>query len=126
MPFFNYLQVELKPGSASRTLMTPLIYLSIEKPLANGRAVVEVPRGFRTDFASIPRFLWPIFPPDAGDTRRAATLHDFLYCQPHCGFNRAQADALFRLALKEDGAVWIKRWLFWLGVRLGGAIKWTT
>jgi len=124
MPFHNHLQVELTPGSASRKLMLPLIYISLRKPLANGKSVIEVVRGFKTDFASIPRFLWAIFPPDAGDTRRAATLHDFLYCQPHCGFTRAQADGLFRIALKEDGAGFVKRWLFWVGVRLGGGLHW--
>lgn len=124
MPFYNYLHVELTPGSDMRKLLEPLIYISLRKPLANGKSVIEIIRYFETDFASIPRFLWSIFRPDAGDVRRSATLHDFLYRQPHCGFTRAQADALFRVALKEDGAIFIKRWIFWVSVRLGGESHW--
>ena len=40
--------------------------------------VVEVPVGFMTDFASIPRLLWWLWPP-AGPWAKAAALHDWLY-----------------------------------------------
>lgn len=39
---------------------------------------VDIPEGFTTDFASIPRIFWPIVPPD-GEYTQAAVVHDFLY-----------------------------------------------
>jgi hypothetical protein len=41
-------------------------------------APIEVPAGFVTDFASIPRLFWSIFRPD-GDYAHAAVIHDYLY-----------------------------------------------
>ncbi|WP_210249059.1 MULTISPECIES: DUF1353 domain-containing protein [unclassified Bradyrhizobium] len=41
-------------------------------------APIEVPAGFVTDFASIPRIFWSIFRPD-GDYAHAAVIHDYLY-----------------------------------------------
>ena len=38
---------------------------------------LEVPAGYRTDFASVPRFFWRIFPP-MGRYARAAVVHDYL------------------------------------------------
>ena len=40
--------------------------------------LIEVPEGFLTDFASIPRGLWNLFPP-TGKYGKAAVIHDFLY-----------------------------------------------
>lgn len=39
---------------------------------------IVVPEGFITDFASIPRFLWSIYPP-TGRYQEAAVIHDWLY-----------------------------------------------
>lgn len=39
---------------------------------------VEVPEGFLTDFASVPRILWSLYPPDDVYTQ-AAVVHDYLY-----------------------------------------------
>ena len=38
---------------------------------------LQVPAGYRTDFASVPRFFWRIFPP-FGRYSRAAVVHDYL------------------------------------------------
>lgn len=40
--------------------------------------VIEVPKGYRTDFASVPRIFWIIIPP-FGRYHRAAVIHDYLY-----------------------------------------------
>ncbi len=45
--------------------------------LGSGRAI-PIPRGTRTDLASVPRLLWPMFPPH-GPWATAAVLHDLLY-----------------------------------------------
>ena len=59
---------------------------------------VTVPRGFHTDFASIPRLFWLIFPP-RGKWDKAAVIHDFLYSIPEC--SSFLADAIFREAMAQ-------------------------
>lgn len=39
---------------------------------------VRVPKGFETDFASVPRAVWWLFPPD-GQYAQSAVTHDYLY-----------------------------------------------
>lgn len=39
--------------------------------------VITVPKGYRTDFASVPRFFWRIIPP-YGRYAKAAVAHDWL------------------------------------------------
>ena len=40
--------------------------------------VLIVPKGFETDFASVPRWLWPVMSP-MGDLRYGGIIHDFGY-----------------------------------------------
>ena len=83
---------------------------------------LTVPAGFKTDFATVPRFLWPIFPP-IGKWGKAAVLHDYMY-RVRTPFNRWMADAIFRLAMKELGVSFIARWMMWTAVRLFGRTTW--
>ena len=77
---------------------------------------VQVPAGFRTDFASIPRFFWRVFNP-AGCWRRAALIHDYLYSvAANCP--RFLADAIFRHVMEQDGVGKVARWLIYCAVRL--------
>ena len=74
-----------------------------------------VPVGFRTDFASVPRVLtWLL--PRYGLFTRAAILHDFLVRSGAIG--RADADGLFRRAMRELGVSFVRRWMMWAAVRL--------
>ncbi len=66
--------------------------------------VVKVPRGYRTDFASVPRLLWPIVNP-TGPWRAAAVVHDWL-CD-RC-VRRPLVDAIFYCIMVEDAR--IKPW----------------
>lgn len=59
---------------------------------------VVVPRGFVTDFASVPRVFWSLFRPD-GNYAYAAVLHDFLYWQQDRP--KSDADAIFRAAMED-------------------------
>jgi len=43
--------------------------------------LITVPAGYRTDFASIPRLVWPLLPP-VGRGGKAAIIHDWL-CDEH-------------------------------------------
>jgi hypothetical protein len=90
-------------------LLSPLIW--------DGEKRYEVPAGFVTDLASIPRaFRWLL--QQNGGSRRAAVLHDYLY-RNHLT-TRAEADALFRKALKAEGVNPVGGFLYWAGVRIGG------
>ena len=78
--------------------------------------------GFKTDGASIPRFLWRIIGhPFAPRIIRAAVVHDYLYSK-ECDLNmdRKKADREFRNIMKTDGVKVIKRNLLYFGVRIGG------
>lgn len=87
---------------------------------ADGRAFT-VPRGFVTDLASIPALVRPVLDRN-GRSRRAAVLHDFLYCtQPVA---RDDADELFDEALALDKEPWWSRTAMYAAVRLGGWLYW--
>jgi hypothetical protein len=45
--------------------------------LSNGDEIT-VPKCFKTDLSSVPRFLWPLFPP-YGDFLPASIVHDYMY-----------------------------------------------
>lgn len=82
--------------------------------------VVEVPKGFETDFASVPRV--PIFfTLFGGRAHREAVLHDYLYrIDAKPTVERRQADEVFLEAMRERGKGWAVRYAMWAGVRLGG------
>lgn len=79
--------------------------------------VVLVPEGATTDFASVPRGLWNLFPPDNSYTA-AAVVHDYLYVSGQV--SRAVADAVFLEAMEVCGTRWLERHIIWLSVRLFG------
>ena len=78
---------------------------------------IEVPCGFVTDLASIPRGLRGILNVN-GRSRKAAVLHDFLYCENK--LTRTECDALFYAALLAEGMNSALARTYWLGVRAGG------
>ena len=78
---------------------------------------VEIPAGFETDFASVPRALWWLFPP-AGKWGKSAVVHDRLY---RTGWaSRAVADAIFLEAMHVLGVGRCKRLVMYFAVRLCG------
>ena len=85
--------------------------------------IVDVPAGFVTDGASVPRVFWSALPA-WGSYSRAAVIHDYLCVrinagQPHpMAPTRAEADAIFREAMAVCGTAAIVRLLMWLAVRL--------
>lgn len=60
---------------------------------------LAVPKGFVTDFASIPRVCWRVWPP-TGRYGKAAVLHDYVYRTPRVPLSRAEADGLFWDAMR--------------------------
>jgi len=81
--------------------------------------VYLVPRGFETDLASIPVGLRNLFS-RTGRSRKPAVFHDHMYSRRF--ETRKICDEYFRLALIERGVPAWKARIYWLGVRLGGAI----
>ncbi len=78
-----------------------------------------VPRGFATDLASTPRFLWSIYSPNKSDTIPGAIIHDYLYFCPQ-DFSRQQADSILYDALIYKGTSKSFAFKYWLAVRAFG------
>ncbi len=80
---------------------------------------VQVPAGFVTNGANIPRLLWSIWPPNKSDFMKAVVIHDYL-----CDRGKyALADQLFKEALQAAGASKFTVWLFYTSVDMYHRIK---
>lgn len=78
---------------------------------------IDIPEGFVTDFASIPRIFWRVLPPwDKHVT--ASVIHDWLYKSGRV--SRALADQIFLWAMEDIGVAKWKRTVIYWGVRVGG------
>lgn len=113
--FSGQIDVCIAPSGRTATVLAPLKWTS-----RDGKSFV-VPAGFVTDFASIPRVFWNIYPP-IGRYTRAAVLHDYLY---RMGLiTRAQADAYFLEAMLDCESPWYERYPIYHQVRLWGWLAW--
>lgn len=92
---------------------------------------VFVPSGFVTDFASVPRILWPLFPP-YGRYGKAAVVHDWLYAHKwlfdknaeRMKITKEQADTIFYEAmLVLDVPKWKAKLMYW-AVKMFGKKAW--
>lgn len=77
--------------------------------------IIVVPKGFKTDFASIPRIFWPIISPI--DTHgKAAVIHDYCYSIGH--YNKTKCDLIFKEALRvlkvPEWKIFCMYWCVWL------------
>ncbi len=78
-----------------------------------------VKQGFVTNFASVPRFFWRIFPP--WDTYGPASIiHDYIYGDASVPVSRKRADTIMYLIMKQDGVPYWKRTLIYYTLRLFG------
>lgn len=139
--FLTKLKVELldeksDSGNDLFRLLEPLIYES------DALGIIIVPRGFVTDFASVPRLPFAYWIA-GGMLKEAAVLHDFLYSAPHNTgtgrvVTRQEADYILRgagieglrkagdellTAVRNQVIFFIPR-LMWLGVWLFGWSHW--
>ena len=78
---------------------------------------ISVPAGFITDFASIPRILWSVLPPN-GKYTKAAVLHDYLY--KNAIKNKQWADDVFYEAMLVLGVSKITAKLMYNAVKYFG------
>lgn len=83
--------------------------------------VLTIKKGFKTDYASIPRPVWSILPP-VGKYDKAAVVHDFLYRTN--GVTRKQADDTMLEAMKVLGVGWWTRTAIHTALRIGGSKAW--
>jgi hypothetical protein len=98
---------------------------TFHETLSDGTTIM-IPEGFKTDLSSVPRFLWPLFPP-FGDFIRAAIVHDWMYINDYkrdeLGTYKARKfadDEMLFLSrcYNSDGV--IDNYLRWVAVRLFG------
>ena len=87
----------------------------------DSRQRIVVPRGFVTDFASVPRIFWSVFPRH-GEYTRAAIVHDFLYWEQRC--TRSQADELFDIIMQDSNVDSTTRLAIYAAVRVWGDSAW--
>ena len=111
MPEHNHiLFVQFSLDGKSAVLTNQICYKTL------GRHFI-VPKGFRTDFASIPRVLRRMYP--KLDTHiRAAVLHDYLYQSGM--LSRKDADRAFLDVMRQHGVPAWKRYSMYYGVRACG------
>lgn len=80
--------------------------------------VIVIPKGFKTDFASIPRIFWNIIAP-IGKWTLPSVLHDYLYSEGYrLGISRKQADKIFYQAMRKSFVAPITANIMWACVRL--------
>lgn len=101
---------------AHMTLVSPLVYRSERL-----KRTIAVDAGFITDFASVPRALWAVWPPHGGYDR-AAIIHDYLYVVG--GVDRGDADGVLNEAMDVCGVGRFTRWVIYAAVRSGGWKPW--
>ena len=82
--------------------------------------------GFVFDFASVPRLLWPIFPPTGDGPRKAygpaACMHDHMY--RHHQFSKARTEQLFLEMMNALNVRFTARVCIYLGPKLFGFGAW--
>jgi hypothetical protein len=109
--FRSALDVKLQ-ADGSWTLGRDLVYASVV-----AQTVYRVPKGFNTDFASVPRLPF-VYLMTGNTAHAAAVVHDFLYRTG--AETRTICDAVFREAMEVTGVPGWRRNLMWAGVRVGG------
>lgn len=82
---------------------------------------IEIPAGFKSDLASVPRVLWSVLA-SPWDLALPALFHDLLYAQQIV--KRRVADQTLLSMMEDRGVPWPIRWTVYLGVRLGGWVAW--
>jgi hypothetical protein len=114
VPFCTPLTVRHEVGEEWQ-LLDPLVF-------EGGTDYFVMRRGFRTDFASIPRPVRWLFD-TAGANSEPGVLHDAVWRESKRDDGKPprvdpwDADGLFRRALRESGATAITRALMWIAVR---------
>ncbi len=84
--------------------------------------VIRVAKGFISDLASIPRWLWWLIGGPWGKYGYAAIIHDYAY--KYKLFPRWLCDIAFLVAMQVLGVMALKRWAMYQAVRRFAWIGW--
>jgi len=82
---------------------------------------IDVPTGFVTDLASVPRIARSIIP-QIGDQNGPSVVHD--WCYRNHWKTRALSDGLFLASMRIAGVNWLRRNIIYSAVRAGGWVTW--
>lgn len=96
-------------------------YLTDNMTWVSGEQFIVTPKGFVTDFASVPRPLWHILP-KWGGYGVPSVIHDYLYWSQHV--SRRDADLWLLKTMEEMNVSWFHSRVIWLAVRAFGGIPW--
>lgn len=110
-----------KTTASEWTVYEPLVYHSALLASLDLPHTITVPFGFSTDFASVPRGLWNLFPPD-GSYTAASVVHDWLFRKTNwpCSI----CNGVFLEAMVVCKTPWYVRWIMWAAVSVfGGAVR---
>jgi len=119
--FLNALRVEqVSVEPEEWELLAPLLFSS---DVLN--TIIEVPAGFRTDFASVPRIPFAYWIA-GGTAETAAVIHDYLYRKRKTfpDLTRAQADLVFLEAMVASGVAYWRRQAMYAAVQCFGYWAW--
>lgn len=90
--------------------------------------LITIPEGYATDLASVPRIPFAYWQ-TGGKARIPAIVHDWLYERGRAddgAVTRKEADQVFLDLMRSErdpGSAW-RRWLMYVGVRVGGRLGW--
>lgn len=123
----SYSAVEIKKKGGDKQLYA--VTRSFAYDSDRLRRTITVPRGFETDFASIPRAAWEFLDPEDPIIAWPSVIHDYMYSRKGTlpdGFTyiREQADAVLREGMEVCGAGSMVRNSVYQAVRAFGDSHW--
>lgn len=84
---------------------------------------ILIPKGFSTDFASVPQAFWWLIPPH-GRAAMPSVWHDYLYQWTQHDMTRFQVDSMWLMMLQKSGVPGWQRRLMYAYVRVLGWRNW--
>lgn len=123
----RHLPVDIFSGLEKRDQFKLLEPLMVQLPCGNYLAIEQ---GFVSDGASVPPWLWSIFPPYDNVVQTAYVVHDYLYENwEKSGLSADDArkhsdQVMLRLCLQYDTGKTLKHILFYLACRIRGVKNW--
>jgi len=87
----------------------------------NAPSPVDVPIGFVTNLASVPKSFWKWLPPDE-KFAHIAVVHDYLYWDQQS--SRGEADKMLMLGMKKLEVSFWKRAMMFLALKFVGDVIW--
>lgn len=87
-------------------------------------AIIRIPKGYLSDWSTIPRPVWWIWPPNFTEARKGAVPHDYIYSHLYWYYTKEFADDLLLAFMKMENASRTSQWVFRRAVGIGGKGGW--